>query len=156
MPRLLRLAAALLVLTPLAQSQTLEIIEDADAGVLEDIVSDGEIIDDLNDDEFAADRPSRERPILQRLQGSARQPQVRYRVRGEHSGDATSMLVRLAETDALRSLSTTSTSDSATAIDATFAFETVSDWAAWTERSQTRALLDALAGGLRTDLDVTR
>ena len=153
---MLRLFAAALVLAaaPLAQSQTAEIIDvrpTRDQPILEavgavvDLVADGELV--------AENRLATLRPA------ASTRPAVRYRVRGVHTGDATPLLVRLAETDALRSLSTTGALAGDTSVDATFVFETVAEWAAWTERAETRALLAALADGeqgLRTELSVTR
>lgn len=169
------LALVLFALAPLAQAQTDdvygEIIDTRDA-----VIGDGEILDDRSvrdqifyEDDIVSDLPSPElmaaarsgadrlaNSRAYRLMAASRQPQVRYRVRGEHAGAATPLLVRVAETDALRSLRTHGAPDGRTLVDATFAFETVAEWAAWTERSTTRALLDELSDGLRTDLDVTR
>ena len=70
---------------------------------------------------------------------------VTYSIRGRVPADGLdAVLVQLSETDALRSLDSTSHADGAT-VEAVFSFDSTTEWAAWHARPETEALLAPLA-----------
>lgn len=87
---------------------------------------------------------------------------VSFEVRGFVASDGSDVLLDLSQADALRTLSASSTLSGSetvpqgTAVEATFRFASVAQWAAWRALPETQALLSRLdngAIGLQTQFD---
>lgn len=77
-------------------------------------------------------------------------PAVEVRLRGRVTGDAASVLARLAEAEGLRELAAETDAAGQTQVDATFGFDSMDEWAAWTAAPATQALLSGLANRTST------